>query len=348
MRINILYLFSLVCLLLFVSSCEEKKTETEIIKKEPVKETKLFSYKLPQKSFNDLKVKRGILVFENKKHLTKTINKLKKEEEEYQKKFRLYYKNLSTKEKEKKVHKTNYSPHKVLEKFEDFFNINTLRQKIYKEETEWLRSKKLDFSEDPNDDYFVISKYMRTVLNKRGEIIIGNSICKIMKSGKGYEIKNRDFELLKKIRNDQLTDKMENANLVIHLPNDDQKSGGRKNEKRTDVDRNGNKKVKKVIAIRNVFWGSHYVVAKTKAYIKRSAWFATWWGRRYTTVNASARGTVYDAGATPKDVNADDSDDDGKAKAKDHFGNTMWARDGSVYGWHNCNSFDDSYLYLNF
>ena len=48
---------------------------------------------------------------------------------------------------------------------------------------------------------------MRTVLNKRGEIIIENSICKIMKDGKGYEIKDRDFELLKKLRNNQIRNK---------------------------------------------------------------------------------------------------------------------------------------------
>jgi len=124
-----------------------------------------------------------------------------------------------------------------MEQFEEFFKFNSLRQKIYQEETEWLKNEKLDFSKDPNDDYFVVSKYMRTVLNKRGEIIIGNSICKIMKDGKGYEIKGRDFELLKNLRNDQVRDKKKNDKLVIHLPNDHLKSGKTKNEKKTDVDR---------------------------------------------------------------------------------------------------------------
>ena len=133
------------------------------------------------------------------------------------------------------------------------------------------------------------------------------------------------------------------------MPNDHLKSGKTKNKKETDVEKKGNKKVKKVIAIRNLFiTDAHYVVAKTKAYIKRSAWFATWWGRRYTSVKASARGTVYDASTTPHNVKAYGSDTEGKAKAKDHFSNTMFARDESVYGWHNCNSFDASYVYLHF
>ena len=56
MKINILYLFSLVCILIFFSSCEEKQTDIEVTKEKEVKESELFSYELPKRLLKILKL----------------------------------------------------------------------------------------------------------------------------------------------------------------------------------------------------------------------------------------------------------------------------------------------------
>ncbi|NOZ46577.1 MAG: hypothetical protein GXO79_07315 [Chlorobi bacterium] len=306
--------------------------EEQLAKQQNVNEQSLTSYELPTILTEGVSNKNGLLKFRDQKTFDKVIKTLEEENIRWNTLFEEKWKGLSDEEFEDKEEKTNFKENLVYEEFENHFSHHSLRAKIYEQEEIWLSNEELDFEHDP-DNIAIIGDELRTVLNEDAEIMIGNSIYKIIGDWVIYEITDGNFETLYKLRDD---DKTIYKNVVIHNQETESKSCYANKHRTNYINYRTNRMAKIRVTITNSTFG-HFAKAETTSYKKKKRR----WVKYKTSVKARIFGHARDTDCKmcddPKDCGFDPGTVSKTAKyvkAKYPFGSAARAQDGEIGSYH--------------
>ena len=244
-------------------------------------------YTLPNELKKGIEVVNGILKFENENIAHVVFETLDNESDEYVK--GLYLSCTNQEEYFNKVASGEFNENVVFEQFEDYYQFNSLRNKMDNEIAIWLKNEELDFELKPS--HIIADDAMQTILNVNGEYMIGQIIYKVDLHGNIYGIKDADFESLNKLRNILDSDVTASEKSGYVIPSNvylAQRNGNasiifnHNLKSTTDLDLkanysvekiwsydNGNKYMKGRATVTNVIGVSNFVKASTKSYSKR-------------------------------------------------------------------------------
>jgi len=288
-NISFILVFSIIFSTIIFNSCEKND---EVIKKQEANISNRQNYKLHSELKVDLEQKEGLLIFEDKEQFDNITNLLMTETENYiNSYFSKFKEDATVDEVNKQVDEDDFNPNLVYEEFEKYHSIKSLRSKLVNLENEWLDNEKLT-GEDPS--IYPLSERCLPIANVNGEYQIGKSIYRVEKSGTVYEILNKDYKALERIRNNpdkSLKYSNSNPNIVIH------RLGEIENQKstmdnclayvrQTDWEPSGKHKMKMIIDLDWDGYGSA-AKAKTKAYRKKKKLFGGYrWAREWCAMKA--------------------------------------------------------------
>lgn len=148
---------------------------------------------------NNLRKINGIYVFNDFNELMQTLNTLERNEKEFIFSFFQEYSHLSDEELEQKIVELEWNENHILDLMDERNNFYSLRAKIESDITNWERINSDPTIEDP-DKHAITDRYLRSLLSKDGEVIVGNSIFLFREDGLFLEIQNLDFDVLEKIK----------------------------------------------------------------------------------------------------------------------------------------------------
>jgi hypothetical protein len=103
----------------------------------------------------------------------------------------------------------------IYEIFENEFGYTSLRSLLVRLENNFLDNENPDWDNNP-DDHYVTGTAERTLLNARGEIMVGGILYKFMPNGIIYEVTDGDFGTLWQIGPGHAETIFEAPNVVVH------------------------------------------------------------------------------------------------------------------------------------
>ncbi|UXP33825.1 hypothetical protein N6H18_07670 [Reichenbachiella agarivorans] len=202
-------------ILLTIFSCSENDQLSNTLVSE--------SYSLPESLKPKLCHENGILVFESIEQFEQISNNLMAESDRY---YINYInglgENLTEDEINDLMYENEFNPYLVFETFENYHGITSLRSELQARREVWLDNQEL-VGDDPSQ--YPISDRTLPFTNLEGEYIIGSTIMHIESSGLGYEILNKDFEALDRVRSgsfklseDTRSGVRLSSNVIVHNP----------------------------------------------------------------------------------------------------------------------------------
>jgi hypothetical protein len=248
------------------------------------------------KSLTSIKVVNGIYHFNDEQQFLDFLNNIELQDKEFQNQYYKLNSFLTEEQLNDKIEQTGWNEDLILDGLDLTNGVTSLRSKIKSNLDVWLKNG-IDAGLDNPDVHVLTGRYVRSVVNENGQLVIADQIYIFSEDGTFLRINGLDYDLMEKINLKEIV--QSNApSKVIDISNGtdiiwsisgntipDCKANKSSGWKYAESD---SKRVYGRVSINNIPY-SHNIKAETQGYEKRKG---NW--RRYKTSVSAAIGTAYD------------------------------------------------------
>jgi len=294
-KLKLLSISLLVVIIGFVACNKEKLQNSNSISESTFKVGTSIDFSnisIEEKGFEGTNGSVKILAFKDMSTFKATLSELERQTREYDSSFVASYNNLDEDALNEKEEEIGFNDEQPLLDFEEHFGFYSLRRHVLEAEEQWLNHEVLDENSDPTSNYDYLFDEEMALLNRDAEVIIGESIYKLIDSGY-YEIIDGDINTLSIL--DNISPENVLPDNVVYNDGSSNcsscRSGGcNSNKRKSGKKTSGKYRIKWVLSHWTHAWGRR-VMAKTKNYKKRG-----WRWKKYTAYcKARVYGSISDS-----------------------------------------------------